>query len=225
MSTPLRVMIVEDSSDDAELLLRELRRTGYEPTSQRVATPETMQAALQGQAWDIVISDHRMPYFSSLAALATLQESRHDLPFIIRSGTIGEDVAVAAMKAGAHDSIMKGNMARLGPAVERELRDAEVRRGRDRAEQEERRLHEQLAEEHRQLEQRVRELGALNKLFQEHLSQRYAIIQDLQAMCEGLEQASQTVSALAERARAHSLADLEEVPTLLANDTPGRAEG
>ena len=218
MATPLRVLIVEDSPDDAELLLRELRRTGYEPTSQRVDTPEAMQTALQGQTWDIVISDHRMPYFSSLAALAMLQESGHSLPFIILSGTIGEDVAVAAMKAGAHDYIMKGNMARLGPAVERELRDAEVRRDRDKAEQERRLLHEQL-------EQRVRELGALNKLFQEHLSQRYTIIQDLQAMCEGLEQASQTVSALAERARAYSPSGMEEVPTLLANDTPGRAEG
>ena len=135
MSIPLRVLIVEDSEDDTLLLVRELRHGGYDPTYQRVETPEAMRAALEAQTWDIVISDHTMPHFSGPAALALLQASGLDLPFILVSGTIGEETAVAAMKAGAHDYIMKGNPARLIPAVERELREAEVRREYKRAEE------------------------------------------------------------------------------------------
>ena len=134
MSVPLRVLIVEDSFDDTILLVRELRRGGYDPLHQRVDTSLAMQAALDERAWDIVISDHAMPSFSALDALSLLQRKGLDLPFIILSGTIGEDVAVAAMKAGAHDYIMKGHLARLNPAVERELREAEGRWERQRAE-------------------------------------------------------------------------------------------
>ncbi len=134
MSKPLRILIVEDSEDDALLLLRELRRGGYEPVSERVDAPEAMRAALEGKQWDIVVSDYLMPHFSGLAALEILQESGLDLPFIILSGNIGEDIAVGAMRAGAHDYIIKGNLARLIPAVERELREAESRRERSRAE-------------------------------------------------------------------------------------------
>ena len=134
MGIPLRVLIVEDSEDDTTLLVRELRRGSYDPTFERVDTPAAMKAALDKQTWDIVISDHNMPHFSSLAALTLLKENGLDLPFIIVSGNIGEDIAVAAMKAGAHDYIMKDNLARLNPALERELREAEVRRERKRAE-------------------------------------------------------------------------------------------
>ncbi|MBI3326006.1 MAG: response regulator [Nitrospinae bacterium] len=134
MSTPLRVLIIENSEDDAALLLRELRRGGYDPTCERVDTAEAMKAALTKQTWDIVISDYVMPHFSAPAALTLFQDSGLDLPFIIVSGSIGEDIAVSAMKAGAHDYIMKGNLARLNPAIERELREAEGRRERRRAE-------------------------------------------------------------------------------------------
>ncbi len=128
MNTPLRVLIVEDSKDDAFLLVRALRRGGYEPTFERVDTPAAMTTALNQQTWDIVISDYSMPYFSGLAALKLLKESGLDLPFIILSGAIGEETAVEAMKTGAHDYIMKDNLARLIPAIERELREVEVRR-------------------------------------------------------------------------------------------------
>jgi signal transduction histidine kinase len=131
---PLRVLIVEDSEDDAVLLLRELRRSGYEPTAARVDTAASMRAALAAQTWDIVICDYTMPRFNAPAALRLLRKSGSDLPFIIASGAIGEDVAVAAMTAGAHDYLMKENLARLGPVIERELRDAEVRQERRRAE-------------------------------------------------------------------------------------------
>ncbi len=135
MSTPLRVLIVEDAEDDTLLVLRELRRGGYEPTFERVDTPEAINAALEQQTWDIVLSDYAMPRFSMPAALAMVKEKGLDLPFIIVSGAIGEEAAVAAMRAGAHDYVMKSNLARLAPAVERELREAEVRRERKRAEE------------------------------------------------------------------------------------------
>ena len=135
MGVPLRVLLVEDSENDALLLLRELRRGGYEPVSRRVETTTGMEAALQEEAWDLVISDHSMPSFNSLAALELVREKGlMDLPFIIVSGRIGEDAAVSAMKAGAQDYIMKDNLARLNSAIERELGDAEVRRRRREAE-------------------------------------------------------------------------------------------
>jgi len=128
MGKPLRVLVVEDSEKDAMLLLEELRRGGYEVTFERVYTAAAMTAALAGREWDIVIADYTMPNFSAPAALKLLQKSGLDLPFIIVSGSIGEDIAVAAMKAGAHDYMMKGELKRLIPSVERELREAIVRR-------------------------------------------------------------------------------------------------
>ncbi|MGI8860555.1 MAG: PAS domain S-box protein [Rubrobacteraceae bacterium] len=135
MGVPLKVLVVEDSEDDALLLLRTLRRDGYETVHERVDNAADMEAALDGREWDLVISDHSMPTFNSSAALAMLRgKGFPDLPFIIVSGKIGEDTAVASMKAGANDYIMKDNLARLNTAIERELRDAEERRERRRAE-------------------------------------------------------------------------------------------
>jgi signal transduction histidine kinase len=133
MRVPLRVLIAEDSEDDARLLLRELERAGYQPTYERVDTPAAMASALDGHAWDLVIGDYSMPAFSGPAALALLRARDPDTPFIFVSGTIGEDVAVEAMKAGAQDFLTKGNLRRLIPAIQRELRDTEVRRERRRA--------------------------------------------------------------------------------------------
>ena len=134
MSIPLRVLLIEDSEDDAVLLLRELRYGGYEPVFERVDTAVAMNAALVRQTWDVVISDYSMPQFSAPAALTLLQKKELDLPVIIVSGSIGENTAVALMKAGAHDFILKGNLARLVPAIERELRESAERRDRKRAE-------------------------------------------------------------------------------------------
>jgi two-component system, NarL family, sensor histidine kinase UhpB len=147
MGLPLRVLLVEDSEDDALLLVRMLRRDGYDPTWERVETAAAMEAALVGRGWDLVISDHSMPTFSSLAALELLRTKGFvDLPFIIVSGQIGEDAAVSAMKAGAHDYLMKDNLARLNSAIERELRDAEVRRERRQAEEKYRSIFENAVE-------------------------------------------------------------------------------
>ncbi len=134
MGTPLRVLIVEDSEDDAILLLRELRRGGCDPIFERVDTPAAMTDALDKQTWDIVIADYSMPHFSAPEALKMMQKSVLDLPFIIVSGKIGEDTAVAAMKAGVHDYIMKNNLARLVPVINRELHEAKVRREHKQAE-------------------------------------------------------------------------------------------
>ena len=128
MGTPIRVLIVEDSEDDTLLLVRELKRGGFDPIFERVDTPEAMAAALERQTWDIVIADYVMPHFSGLNALKLLQKSGRDIPFIIVSGSIGEDTAVAAMKAGANDYLMKNKLARLVPAIEQELRQVGVRR-------------------------------------------------------------------------------------------------
>jgi PAS domain S-box-containing protein len=136
MGVPLRVLLVEDSEDDALLLKRELRRGGYDPHCERVDTAEDMELALDGRIWDLVIADHSMPAFSSSAALELLRRKGFvDMPFIIVSGRIGEDAAVEAMRVGANDYIMKDNLARLNTAIERELREAESRRERRRAEE------------------------------------------------------------------------------------------
>ncbi len=128
MSHLLRILLVEDSSEDAFLLLRNIKKSGYEITHQRVQTPDAMKTALQKQEWDIVISDYSMPQFSAPAALALLKESDCNLPFIIVSRVVGEEIAVEAMRSGALDYIRKDNLTRLVPAIERELRDAKVRR-------------------------------------------------------------------------------------------------
>ncbi len=134
MNHSLRVLMVEDLEDDMLLTLRELRRGGYTVEALRVETPAEMQAALDRECWDIVIADYTLPLFSAPAALKLLQQQQQDLPFIIVSGTIGEETAVDAMRAGAHDYIIKGNLARLVPAVERELREFEERKKRHQAE-------------------------------------------------------------------------------------------
>src|ERR1041385_1079556 len=139
MPKTLRVLIIEDSLDDAELLLRELRRGGYEPAHERTDTAAATSAALGRGPWDVVIADHSLPQFSGLEALDLLKQTRRDIPFLILSGTIGEETAVAVMKAGADDYIMKDKLARLVPAVEHALRDAEVRRERRRADEDLRR--------------------------------------------------------------------------------------
>jgi two-component system phosphate regulon sensor histidine kinase PhoR len=132
---PLRALLVEDSVDDTDLMILELTRAGFEVSFKRVETAKTMRNVLQEHSWDVILSDYRMPEFDGLEALKVLKESGIDLPFIIVSGTIGEELAVEAMKAGAHDYIMKDNLTRLAPAIVRELKEADSRRMRKKAEQ------------------------------------------------------------------------------------------
>jgi len=164
--------MIEDSEDDALLLMRELRRGNYYPTFERVDTPEAMKSALENKTWDVVIADYVMPRFSGLDALSLLHRSGLDLPFIIVSGKIGEDIAVEAMRAGAHDYFLKGNLGRLIPAIERELREAKVRHERKMAEEELRRAHDELE---RIVVERTAELVTANEELKAELMERRRI--------------------------------------------------
>jgi PAS domain S-box-containing protein len=134
MKTTLRVLIVEDSEFDARVMVNVLRGGSYNPIFRRVETDAQMREALKEQEWDVILADYNLPEFSAPLALKVAQELSVDLPFIIVSGGIGEDIAVECMKAGAHDYLMKGNLARLLPAVEREIREASNRSARRQAE-------------------------------------------------------------------------------------------
>ncbi len=126
-SRPLRVLFVEDSALDCELLVLEMERQGFAVTHERVEFPDEMRRALDGATWDLVLADFQLPAFSGVAALAVLHERGQDLPFILVSGSMGDCAVAEAMRAGAHDYIEKDHLTRLGPAIERELREAQVR--------------------------------------------------------------------------------------------------
>jgi DNA-binding response OmpR family regulator len=145
----LRVLIVEDSEGDAELLLLELRRGRWNVIHERVETPQGMIAALNAHPWDVIIADYTMPYFSGLAALAMARERSTDMPFILISGRAGEETAVQAMQAGADDYLCKGNLSRLVPAINRELHDVEGRRMADHTQRQLQKGERQLADAQR----------------------------------------------------------------------------
>ncbi|MCC5647287.1 EAL domain-containing protein [Nostoc sp. CHAB 5824] len=136
MSEPLNVLMVEDSEIDAMLVIRELRRGGFNPSWQRVQTAQELHTALNSRTWDVIVSDYRLPGFNAPMALEIAKQSQKDIPFILVSGTIGEVSAVEMMKAGAHDYVMKDNLNRLPVAVRREVRDAQVRAERKQAQAE-----------------------------------------------------------------------------------------
>ena len=169
MSPHLRILLIEDSEEDARLVLREVQRGGYEVESERVETANAMQVALRRQPWDLIICDFSLPSFNAPKALELLKESRIDLPFIIVSGTIGEESAVNALKAGAHDFIIKGNFARLIPAIQRELKDAAIRR--------ERRERERELEAIALISARLRTAKTFNEMLSHLLDQTLELVQ------------------------------------------------
>jgi CheY-like chemotaxis protein len=128
VSKPVKVLVVEDSEDDATLAIRALRSGGFDVGHERVESAAAMRTALARQAWDAVISDYSMPAFNGLDALRVLRASEADIPFILISGTAGEEIAVNALKAGAGDYVLKENLSRLPSVLERELAEAETRR-------------------------------------------------------------------------------------------------
>ena len=135
MCKRLSILIVEDSESDTELIIRQFQKANYDITYERVETDDQMMAAIEKRSWDLVIADYFLPEFNAPAALAILQKSGLDIPFVVVSGAIGEETAIEIMKAGAHDYIMKNNMSRLVPAIERELKEAESRVQRKQAEE------------------------------------------------------------------------------------------
>ncbi|MBF0230340.1 MAG: response regulator [Desulfamplus sp.] len=140
----LRLLLVEDSGSDAELIIRLLRKADFNLVFEQVQTNEEMKNALNKSEWDIVLSDYNMPQFDALSALELLKSTDRDIPFIVVSGAIGEDTAVSIMKGGAHDYVMKDNLARLIPAIERELREAKLRQEKRKSEDDRKYLEEQL---------------------------------------------------------------------------------
>jgi len=177
----LRALLVEDSETDGLLLKRALDRGWFATTCERVDTAEKMQKALASQPWDLILCDHSMPQFSAPEALDLLKKHRLDIPFIIVSGYIEEETAIAAMHAGAHDYIMKDRLARLVPAVERELREAEVRRARQKSEEDLRRAHEELE---LRVEQRTADLRRANKQLHEMFEERKRLEHELLEIAE-----------------------------------------
>jgi PAS domain S-box-containing protein len=163
MSKQLRVLLIEDSEDDAVLVTRELEKNGYTPIVERVETPEAMKKALIEKTWDLVISDYVLPRFSGLNALKLLKKSGIDLPFIVVSGKIGEDTAVEAMHSGAHDYIMKDNLSRLTPAIKRELEEVKVRQERSDAEKNLVQSHKELEKTNKKLLEEISERKKLEK--------------------------------------------------------------
>ncbi|HXX68959.1 MAG TPA: response regulator [Polyangiaceae bacterium] len=128
MTTPLRLLLVEDSDDDARILLHDLKRAGYAVDFERVQTGVDLSAALDRGGWDLIISDYTMPSFDAPSAFRVVRERQLDIPFIIVSGTVGEEVAVEAMRLGVHDYLLKGKLARLPAVIEREMADASARK-------------------------------------------------------------------------------------------------
>ncbi len=177
----LRALLVEDSQSDALLLVRALQRGGFDVISERLETGEAMRQALANHSWDVILCDHSMPHFSAPEALELLKEHGVDVPFIIVSGYIEEETAVAAMKAGAHDYIMKDRLARLVPAVERELREAEVRRARRKSEEDLLRAQEELE---LRVEQRTAELRASNLKLENVIEERRRLENELLEIAE-----------------------------------------
>ena len=127
MDTPLNVLIIEDSEDDALLIVLELRRGNFNLVWEQVETADALRTMLTTRPWDVIIADYRIPGFDAPAALKVVKQSQLDIPFIVVSGKIGEQLAVEMMKAGAHDYVMKDNLIRLPEAVRRELREAQIR--------------------------------------------------------------------------------------------------
>lgn len=185
-NTKICVLIVEDSEDDAYLVERVLRQHGYQPECRRVQTAEDMQKALTDGTWDLIISDYLMPAFNAMGALQLYREAGLDIPFIVVSGSIGEAVAVEAMKTGAHDYLMKDNLTRLAVTVERELREAKYRRER-------RALSESLSNTLRQALVTIKQSNeaALHQVNDQPSSLRSSLEQALQATNQALETIAQ----------------------------------
>lgn len=200
MALPLRVLMIEDREDDAELVLAELRLGGYAPTSCRVDTEAGLNAALDASPWDAVLSDYSMPTFSGSAALEVLKRRGLDVPFIIVSGTVTEDLAVQAMKAGAHDYVLKDRLRRLNPVLARELREATLRA-------EQRKLREKLL-----LADRMASLGALVAGVAHEINNPLTVIvANLDVVSRNVEALLREVAATSEPLRRRGAETLDEL--------------
>ncbi|MFO8030402.1 MAG: histidine kinase dimerization/phosphoacceptor domain -containing protein [Cyclonatronaceae bacterium] len=178
MGKPLKVLIIEDLPDDAELVALELQRAGYETDMTRVETAEALKKALEDISWDVIISDYNLPGFDGLAALEIVSESSLDIPFIVISGTVGEEIAVEAVLAGAHDYVMKDNLKRIPVAVDREIRNSKLRKEKRIADQKIRDSLEEkevmLKEIHHRVKNNLAVISALLTLQSDHVQDETA---------------------------------------------------
>jgi signal transduction histidine kinase len=232
MDKPLRVLIIEDSEDDSLLLVRQLKKDGYDPVYERVDSVEGLKAALSKQKWELIISDYVLPRFSALEALKFLLDNNYDIPCIIVSGRITDETAVAAMKAGARDYVMKDNLKRIGSAIERELTEAEVRRARRKSERDLSRAQLELrAMAHRVVELQEEERRSIARELHDEIGQSltglklmmsqaarsspencFSILKDAQSVITEL---MQQVREMSLKLRPSMLDDLGLLPTLL----------
>jgi len=185
--TPIRVLIIEDSEDDALLTLRELKKGGFSPEWRMVETPNDLSDALDEGPWDIILSDFQMPAFDGREALRIVQEKSVDVPFIVISGVLVEDNAVDILKAGASDYVKKGNWARLIPAVGRELREAESRR---------QRKHAQLEQAEAQERYRILFESAVEGIFQSSPSGNFLSANPAMAQLLGYDTSDELINAV-----------------------------
>src|SRR6266571_314997 len=195
MATPLRLLIIEDAEDDALLLVLELSNGGIDCEYVRVETTGELKAALKSGPWDAVFADYSLPAFTGLDALRIVQESGLDLPFILVSGVIGEEQAVEALKAGAHDFILKGHYARLVSALKRALDDAALRNERKQSAEELSRYREHLEE---LVQQRTEDLAAANEELQAQSEELISSMEDLQKVEQELRESEEQFHLMVE---------------------------
>jgi two-component sensor histidine kinase len=228
--TGLNVLQIEDSESDAAMMARLLVKAGYDVHARRVEDESSLRAALAEQSWDVILADYNLPQFSAPAALKILREKQLDIPFIVVSGVIGEETAVGMMKSGAHDYLLKGNMARLAPAVEREIRESRIRNERRQQEQTRLQMARELELRNGELQNALRELQAavdektiLMKEIHHRVKNNLAIICSLLSMKAGLSEIDDVKRALEEsQQRVRSIALVHEF--LYASDKLDRIE-
>ena len=225
---PLNVLQVEDSESDAAMAIRLLRKSGYEVSARRVEDEPGMRAALEEQAWDVILADYNLPQFSAPRALEILHEKQLDTPFLVVSGVIGEEAAVSMMKSGAHDYVLKNNLTRLGPAVEREIREARMRQERRQQEQYRIQMGRELEIRNHALRKAFAELEAamaektlLLKEIHHRVKNNLAVVCSLLSMKAGASESREVQEALEEsQQRVRSIALVHEF--LYASDNMDR---
>ncbi len=231
-SAQLHLLLIEDSEEDALLLIHEINRGGFEVQHQRVETPKAMAEALASEPWDLIISEYALTHFSGLTAIKLFQQKGIDLPFIIVSGKSGEDVVVRAMKAGAYDYVLKSRLSRLVPAIDKGLREAAMRRKQKRVEearltelkQSEEKLRQSYTELASILDQTVKALASITEMRDPYTAGHQVRVSKLaQAIAEGMELSENRIKTIKMAAPIHDIGKTT-IPAEILNK-PGALNG
>lgn len=210
MTRIFQLLLVEDEVTDAELILAELQRAGFHPDWRRVDNEQDFITHME-RPWDLIVADYRLPQFNALRALDLLRERGVEVPVIVTTGALGDELAAEIIKQGATDYLLKDRLARLGTAVEGALAQKRLREEALQAELEQQWLREEIQRRNEELERRVQELEGLNRLFQQHLSERFAVVDAFRQLIEDLERNPRDMQGALQRARSQSLPDPAEV--------------